>query len=542
MIRTHETILHGQDNSSHGLTLQPDTLLLLSNLPAELLAEIFQQYVVMMQQESRQESTVYFRPYHWLRVGGICRVLRHSALQSPLLWNYIVITDHVRQECIEEMLARSQQAPLSVRVRIRTDAEQTKSLLSLICAQLHRVQDLEFSGPWNMLEYVSDRMGTENPALRSLKIAKYAHWGSSVYWQEAKLPFTTEFSHLERLTTVSLTLANLPPCFLRPSLKHLEIHANFLPTFPVDFLNILLQLPLLETIHTEDTQRAWEPYREPVNVRASAPIVTLPHLQSVVLSSSGLLCAYFLEHLSFPSDARIDITCLRTLAAERRIEEDYLIPAIASKFNAGSNAPTGVKPSKPLLSFAARLNGKQNTIILEGWPVRDPEIPFGRACPVPKVRLSFSPFAWSNPFLRKFCGALNLSDVQTAYVGDGLPKPKSGFLAQAFGGMHALRVMHVCGESADDLPEVLDITGDDVTFPHLESLTLERVAFRDFDGPEDDDFAARLEKALTARKQVGAIAQIHIRSASNLSAKDVENMRVAGMPSVWDGIEDIERG
>ncbi|TCD71708.1 hypothetical protein EIP91_005474 [Steccherinum ochraceum] len=96
-------------------------------LPPELLVEIFNIFILSAIHQSPQS-------YSWIRITHVCHTWRAVALAAPVLWSRIYFSDEVRFEwhkvdggskmivsslntCISEMLARSGNALLDVRLR-----------------------------------------------------------------------------------------------------------------------------------------------------------------------------------------------------------------------------------------------------------------------------------------------------------------------------------------------------------------------------------------------------------------------------------------
>ena len=91
-----------------------NTLVPISTLPSELLADIFQIVV----QANRDALVSTSPPYAWVAVTHVCTHWRAVALGTPTLWSDIVLP--CRPQCVREMLLRSQGVPLSVHHRAAT--------------------------------------------------------------------------------------------------------------------------------------------------------------------------------------------------------------------------------------------------------------------------------------------------------------------------------------------------------------------------------------------------------------------------------------
>lgn len=76
------------------------------SLPVEILAEISLNYVKDHIHNSRTEDC------RWLVIAHICNSWRAVVLHTPLIWAHVVLA--FPADCVEMMLSRSAQAPLSV--------------------------------------------------------------------------------------------------------------------------------------------------------------------------------------------------------------------------------------------------------------------------------------------------------------------------------------------------------------------------------------------------------------------------------------------
>ncbi|PSS05420.1 hypothetical protein PHLCEN_2v3909 [Hermanssonia centrifuga] len=65
------------------------------------------------------------------------------AIASPRIWSRIVVTNDTNDECIQEMLLRSQQAPLVVKVHAKINTPTTLRSVQAVLAEIHRICSMD---------------------------------------------------------------------------------------------------------------------------------------------------------------------------------------------------------------------------------------------------------------------------------------------------------------------------------------------------------------------------------------------------------------
>ncbi|PSR72240.1 hypothetical protein PHLCEN_2v11832 [Hermanssonia centrifuga] len=153
-------------------------------LPSELLEEVFQHYIGSMCRADHKplhdRHEALSEPYAWIRICRVCHPWRGIALASPRIWSRIVVTDTTKYECIREMLSRSQQAPLVVKVHAKVDAVCMSRSVQAILAQMHRIcsMDLRIVGI-SLLDHIQ-AIECNAPLLRALSMSAGLNSGLSV--------------------------------------------------------------------------------------------------------------------------------------------------------------------------------------------------------------------------------------------------------------------------------------------------------------------------------------------------------------------------
>ncbi len=232
-------------------------------LPVELLMDIFRIHVAF-NRHSR-------RPYEWIAITHVCRFWRDIAVhQAPDLWTRIVV---LRPECVQAMLERSRDYPLSVEVGSRYWTPAVRNLIP----HLPRIHSLELIGPF----------------------VRYDEFG-----QKSSMPV------LEDLCLIGYRYAFTDAMFCS-TIKFLEIRGTSdfasLRDSGEKMLAAFANMVMLESVILESTTLFF-----PINHHQVPPeyVTDLPHLKSIHLIEPATSCKFLLTHLSFPASTTIRLECL----------------------------------------------------------------------------------------------------------------------------------------------------------------------------------------------------------------------------------------
>lgn len=230
-------------------------------LPVELLLGIFRIHVA---------SHRYSRyPYKWIAITHVCRFWRELAIhQGPDLWDRIVV---LRPDCVQAMLERSKNTPLSVQVGSRYWSPAVQHLIP----HLHRIRSLELQGPFVRYDEFAHKSAT--PMLEELYLIGYRY------------AFTD--------------------CIFCSTLKHLEIRGTSdfacLRDSAKKLLTAFARMVMLETVILESATLLL-----PLSIHENHDVTYMTHLKSFDLIESASSCTFLLEHLSFPASTAIRLQCL----------------------------------------------------------------------------------------------------------------------------------------------------------------------------------------------------------------------------------------
>jgi len=240
----------------------------LANTPAEVLAEIFLQYLNIYRHTGQH--------YDWLCITHVCRFWRHVALNTPELWRRIIV---VGPECVKTMVKRSKSASLYVEVSCHIGEtvfpDFRRESLRLLAPELGRIHSLEFRGPFTRYEEFTNRF-RDNTTLRTLRLVGYQ------YRFEDGI-FTSGLRHL---TVDGLSSDATSSTYLA-------------------MIDALENMPSLETLCLKDCI-----HRPSAGVIATLEgrVVSLPNLAYLCLENNDPeTTAYILSHLYFPLNASLSI-------------------------------------------------------------------------------------------------------------------------------------------------------------------------------------------------------------------------------------------
>ncbi|TFY83763.1 hypothetical protein EWM64_g236 [Hericium alpestre] len=124
------------------LRTRRNALSAVSALPAEVLARIFEFYAALQPPASDDE-----RPLGWIELTHVCRLWRDTAMQFPSLWSDICFD--LGPQWAEAMLARTKEAPVSLRRRLAWAPNRSMNIIS---EHMRHTRELSLVGPLDVLE------------------------------------------------------------------------------------------------------------------------------------------------------------------------------------------------------------------------------------------------------------------------------------------------------------------------------------------------------------------------------------------------------
>lgn len=480
----------------------------------------------------------------WIKsTSHICQHWRDVALGCPSLWAGILFE---QPSWVEEMLKRSKMVPLVLKGNITNPKTAGRIRLALSHS---RTRELHVLGTKSTLESLFSIPSQNAPFLESLCLSNYEGYSFSSLGS-GYMVSEDAFHDTTRLRRLELVRCNISwDSTLLAGLNHLLLHKLTLLPTTKQLIDVLGNMLDLETLDLDNSL--------PADVLTPPPpdrTINLPRLTLISLTSGLLECANVLNHLAFPRDASMSLSC-----TVKEIPDNYvsiLVPAL-SRIHKDSHALRVSEDSFRCLAIRVDPGPIQ---ILDLWTQSSG--PCDR--PIPSTARIHLYIKWetyraqssSAQVVVQLCNALPLAYLDTIHIYD-LDIPTTNWLS-TFGGLAHLVNIDVKQSSAWGLvdalmpvvnPEVQDGLGKDSTsmettdiiasagvfFPALETLVLRDVAFSS-EGDEDmsvDD----LQDCLIGRYECRAeIQRLYLFDCFSLQNEEVNLLREITVDVRWDGV------
>ncbi|EPQ55574.1 hypothetical protein GLOTRDRAFT_128800 [Gloeophyllum trabeum ATCC 11539] len=546
------------------LKTQLNTLVSVARLPAELLALIFRAYIDLYVQKTTYLYDLHYRRgrpksakcYQWFGITHVCRDWREVALGTPWLWVDITIT---RIECVQQMLARSKNAPLTVHGHI--DRSRVEVLKLIWREDLHRIRDLDVALSDEILEELPIGDSRNTPIFRSLRLST----GKPQLWDVNDDALSSPF--ISSLASASLEEVNL----LGFSLQSFQVlvPVSTLITLrwctverPVEVravLALLRNMPLLRTLKLRGLTAA---SRRDIT---SGP-VDLPQLQCLHIWSAVTPCAELLAHLSLPVGLTMHLVIERFDGLHMWEYSRIMEPVLVAIHNITSSDPlrTISVTKSEIPPLGSPLSGYGYAFDLKAWTtVVAPESHIPSADP--RIRLTLQNERYpQRELVKAIVPALPLDEVNYLRVEEGL-----GYFQawkETFRQLRNIKTLHVYEVAAESLPDSLcfndsfankqairdshtgvadnsgsgDAEPGGQLFPCLEYLRLERVMFfDDFKAPTHQDFMQKLFIALKSRSAM--FLHLDVCGGINFTGREADLLKTVVHELTWDEVVEIEQ-
>lgn len=283
-----------------------------SSLPPELLGRIFG-YHIQSCKELWHQGLPYQRPrppsclpevgpYTWIRVTHVCRYWRNVALTNPLLWSQIVLTRSL--DCIQTMIARSQQTPLTVQNYTSCrmgECAMPMHALRLVLLQLHRIRAVELCIKWWVFDDIAPALEKPTPLLESFKLSTPSGLHDTGF-----VPPVVRFSQVSGVPPLKdLTLCSYgfpwsnPTSFRCLNSLHIQKGSPYCPHVE-DVLRALRFMPDLSSLRLDDI--FYTSSKATGSLPVLPDVVRLGSLKELTLSGDSISCATLLNSLDLPTN------------------------------------------------------------------------------------------------------------------------------------------------------------------------------------------------------------------------------------------------
>ena len=302
------------EESIRALKSRRNELSRICRLPVEILCNIFSLT------EDKSNSRFGRSPVSWTNFSQVSQHWRSSALSAPELWTKIPLR---YSRWAQEMLIRSKKAKLTIRSSLSLDTSYPKVIQTIRSClyEMNRVEEINLSAISGLkLAEIFRDLPKSAPQLHTLCIDSLRSAGIA-------FPIHEDFLHdTERLRCVELMrckigwdsqfLTGLTRLTLEDSLK-----AN---SSIIQVLNALQRMPALIELRLKDS------IPENSDGLSTYPVVDLPCLRVLHISSGVGPLTTVLGHINFPHSAILDLTCKENSSSQ--IDFSKFLSVLAMNF------------------------------------------------------------------------------------------------------------------------------------------------------------------------------------------------------------------
>ena len=284
------------------LRTRRNTLSLISRLPTETLATIF---IHCAHDYHCEDSSHFTRTVpDWVNVSYVCRHWRNVALNCPTLWSYIFMKS---QRWTEELLARSKQASLKLRVRGALYEKPLRRLhiVEQVINQAERIQELCLHLPPTDTHEVLSKLSSRAPRLQTLKILVFgdACWQSFILFDgDTPALRTLELSDCS-VPLHSLNLSGLTTLSLN------RIPGRFQQSMP-EFLATLSCMPGLSHLYLENDVLASDAGFLSSSAFNTSQKISLPYLSRLLVGAPISTVIALLSCVNIPLKTEVRLLCV----------------------------------------------------------------------------------------------------------------------------------------------------------------------------------------------------------------------------------------
>jgi F-box-like len=282
----------------------------ISRLPTELLCNIFSVSILWIPNSPKPNL-------NWANFSQVSQHWRSLALGAPELWTNIPLS---YPRWAQEMLIRSKMAKLIIRSGNSWKPKTIETIISCLY-EMNRVGEIDISfAPGSVLEEIFRDLPKSAPQLRTLRIGSRLSTGTAFSIHEDFLHDTERLQHVElfncKISWDSRLLTGLTRLTLEDSLK-----AN---SSINQFLHALQRMPALTELRLENS------IPDDSEDTSTYPVVDLPCLRVLNISSGVGALTTVLRHITFPHNTMWSLTCSEEQST--LIDFSNFLSVLATKF------------------------------------------------------------------------------------------------------------------------------------------------------------------------------------------------------------------
>ena len=286
----------------------------ISRLPVEILCNIF-------------SLSIHERPESWTNFSQVSRHWRSLSLSAAKLWTEIPI---YYPRWAQEMLIRSKKAKLTIRCdfSIRSPRPKTIKTIRSCLYEMDRVEAIKitYGIPRSILEEIFRDLPKSAPQLHTLRIGCYSPGFSGIVFSISE-NFLYDTERLQCVELINCKIGWASPLLTGLTRLTLEVEdsskANSESSIN-QFLHALQQMPALTDLCLKNSipDNSENP--------STYPVVNLPFLRVLNISSGVDALTAVLHHITFPHSAILDLTCKKKRSAH--IDFSDFLSVLATKF------------------------------------------------------------------------------------------------------------------------------------------------------------------------------------------------------------------
>jgi hypothetical protein len=301
------------EESIRALKSRRNELSPISRLPVEILCNIFSLIVNV--------GNIYCfcrSPKSWTNFSQVSQHWRSTALSAPDLWTEILVG---YPRWAQEMLTRSKMANLTIRFDFSSDTSNTAIETVRSCLyEMNRVEALIiFTSGLMLLEEIFRDLPKSAPQLHTLRIISQSfHSACSIH---------EDFLYdTERLQCVELANCKISwDSRLLTGLTRLHLEDSWEANSSItQVLHALQRMPALTELRLKDS------ILDDSEGPSTYPVVDLPCLRVLNISSGVGALTTFLRHITIPHSAILNLTCRETQSTQ--IDFTNFLSVLATKF------------------------------------------------------------------------------------------------------------------------------------------------------------------------------------------------------------------
>ena len=285
------------EESIRALKSRRNELSPISRLPVEILCKIFSLV------EDNDNSTFYDKldrsPESWTNFSHVSQHWRSSALNSPELWTKIPLN---YPRWAQEMLTRSKMAKLTIRSSLSFDNSSPRTIETIRSClyEMNRVEEINLIAiPGSILEQIFLDLPKSAPQLHTLCIGSPRFSATSFSILEDFL-YDTEHLQCVELTNCKINWDSQ----LLNGLTRLTLEDSLMANCSfIQVLHALQRMPALTDLHLKNSipHDSCGP--------STYPVVDLPCLRILRISSGVGPLTTILRHITFPHLTTLSLTC-----------------------------------------------------------------------------------------------------------------------------------------------------------------------------------------------------------------------------------------